>query len=68
MTKKNVHARTQADIDAYREKIFKSKEECRKKFAAQPFHEKLKTAKELYKFGLEFKKAKRVERKKQNAS
>ena len=45
----NIIAKNWKDIKKYREKIFKSKEECRKIFAEEPFEEKIKTAFELYK-------------------
>jgi len=48
----------QKDIEKYRERIFKSKEECRKIFAKESFEKKLKTAFELYKRGQYFKKFK----------
>lgn len=45
----NVVAKNQKEVEKYRRKIFKSKEECRKIFAKEPFERKLKTAFELYK-------------------
>jgi hypothetical protein len=44
----NKIAKNQKDIEKYREKIFKSKEECRKIFAKEPFEKKIKIAFELY--------------------
>ena len=55
----NVRAKNWEEVEKYREKIFKSKEECRKAFAKLPFEEKLKISNDLYKFGVEFKKAKK---------
>jgi len=40
--------RNQKKIDKFREMIFKSKEECRRIFAKEPFEKKIKTAFELY--------------------
>jgi hypothetical protein len=45
----NVVAKNQKDIERYRKKIFKAKEECRKIFAKEPFGKKIKIAFELYK-------------------
>lgn len=52
----NVTAKNRKDVEKYRKKIFKSKEECRKEFAKLPFEEKLRISKNLYKFAMEFKK------------
>ncbi len=41
-------ARNQKEVEKYRKKIFKSKEECRRIFAKEPFERKIKTAFELY--------------------
>ena len=38
----------QKKIEKIRQKIFKSKEECRQIFAKDPFEKKIKTAFELY--------------------
>ena len=38
----------QKEIEKIRQKIFKSKEECRQIFAKDPFEKKIKTAFELY--------------------
>lgn len=54
----NVVARNPREIQKYREKIFKSKEECRRVFAKEPFEKKIKTAFELYKEAEYFKKFK----------
>ncbi len=43
-------ARNAQEIEEYRQKIFKSKEECRKLFAKLPFDEKLKIVDELVEF------------------
>lgn len=53
-------ARNKKEVEKYRKKIFKSKEECRKIFAKEPFEKKLKTAFELYKIAEYLKKFKRV--------
>ena len=45
----NVVAKNQKDIEKYRKKIFKSKEECRRAFAKEPFGKKIEIAFELYK-------------------
>lgn len=44
----NIVAKNQEDVEKYREKVFKSKEECRKIFAKESFEKKIKTAFELY--------------------
>lgn len=59
----NIVAKNQEDIEKYREKIFKSKEDCRKIFAEEPFEEKIKTAFELYKRAEYLKKFKPLKRK-----
>ena len=46
---KNVFAKNQKDIEKYRKKIFKSKEECRRIFAKEPFKKKIEIAFNLYK-------------------
>ena len=40
--------KSQKEIEKYRQRIFKSKEECRRIFAREPFEKKIKTAFELY--------------------
>lgn len=45
----NIVAKNQKEVEKYRKKIFKSKEECRKIFAKESFEKKIKTAFELYK-------------------
>ena len=45
----NITAIKQKDIEKYREKIFKSKEKCRKIFSKEPFEKKIRIAFELYK-------------------
>lgn len=45
----NIVAKNQEEVEKYRKKIFKSKEECRKLFAEEPYDVKIKTAFELYK-------------------
>jgi len=44
----NIVAKNQKEVEKYRKKIFKSKEECRKTFAKESFEKKIKTAFELY--------------------
>jgi hypothetical protein len=58
----NVIAINQEDIEKYREKIFKSKEECRKIFAKEPFERKIRIAFELYKRAEYFKKFKQYKK------
>ncbi|MCS7231646.1 MAG: hypothetical protein RMJ67_05875 [Elusimicrobiota bacterium] len=41
--------KNQTEIERYRNKIFKSKDECRKIFAKKPFDEKLILSFRLYK-------------------
>lgn len=43
-----VIAKRKKDVEKYRNKIFKSKEECRKIFAKLPFEKKIKIAFKLY--------------------
>ncbi|PIZ13960.1 MAG: hypothetical protein COY53_02115 [Elusimicrobia bacterium CG_4_10_14_0_8_um_filter_37_32] len=43
-------AKNKQEIEEYRQKIFKSKEECRKLFAKLPFDKKLKIVDELVEF------------------
>jgi len=45
----NIVAKNQKEVEKYRKKIFKSKEECRIIFAKESFEKKIKTAFELYK-------------------
>ena len=40
--------RNQKSVEKIRQKIFQSKEECRRIFAKDPFEKKIKTAFELY--------------------
>jgi predicted outer membrane protein len=40
--------KNQNEVEAYRQAIFKSKEECRRVFAKEPFEKKIKTAFQLY--------------------
>lgn len=54
----NKIAKSMEEIEKYRDKIFKAKEESRKAFAKLPFEEKLRIANNLYKFGVKFKKLK----------
>lgn len=56
-----VFAKNKKEIEKFREKIFRAKEECRKEFANQPYEKKLKTAFELYKRFQYLKRFKRVE-------
>ena len=44
----NITAKNQKEVEKYRKKIFKSKEECRQIFTKEPFEKKIKTAFELY--------------------
>lgn len=44
----NLHNRNQKEIEKYRKKIFKSKEECREIFKKESFEKKIKTAFDLY--------------------
>lgn len=44
----NLVARNKKEVEKYRRKIFKAKEECRRIFAKEPFEKKIKTAFELY--------------------
>lgn len=44
----NMIAKNKKEIEKYRQRIFKSKEECRRIFAEEPFEKKIKTAFELY--------------------
>jgi len=44
----NTIAKNQKEVEKYRHRIFKSKEECRRIFAREPFEKKIKTAFELY--------------------
>ncbi len=55
-----VIAKNQKDIEKYRRKIFKSKEECRRIFAKEPFEKKIETAFKLYKRAEYLKKFKIV--------
>lgn len=50
--------RNQKELERVRNKIFKSKEECRQLFAKESFEKKLKTAFELYRQAEYFKKFK----------
>ncbi|PIU63051.1 MAG: hypothetical protein COS84_09990 [Armatimonadetes bacterium CG07_land_8_20_14_0_80_40_9] len=45
----NVRAKNWEEVEKYREKIFKSKEECRKAFAKLPFEKKIKIVMKLQK-------------------
>lgn len=54
-------AKNQKGVEAYRQRIFKSKEECRRVFAKEPFEKKIQTAFELYRQAEYLKKFKRVE-------
>jgi hypothetical protein len=45
----SIVAKNKKDVKKYLEKIFKSKEKCRKIFAKEPFEKKIKIAFELYK-------------------
>jgi len=54
----NLVARNQKEVEKYRQIIFKSKEECRRIFAREPFEKKIKTAFELYRRGKYLKKFK----------
>lgn len=51
-------AANQKKVEKYRRIIFKSKEECRRIFAGQPFEKKIKAAFELYRQAQYFKKFK----------
>ncbi len=62
----NKVAKNKKEVEKFREKIFKSKEECRKLFAIEPFDKKLKTAFELYKEYQYLKKFKPVRFKTKN--
>jgi len=44
----NIIAKNQKEVEKYRQMIFRSKEECRRIFAKEPFEKKIKTAFELY--------------------
>jgi len=44
----NTVAKNQKEVKKYRDKIFKSKQECRRIFAKEPYDVKIKTAFELY--------------------
>lgn len=44
----NLVAKNQKEVEKYRQIIFKSKEECRRIFAKEPFEKKIKMAFELY--------------------
>jgi hypothetical protein len=54
----NLVARNQKEVEKYRQIIFKSKEECRRIFAREPFEKKIKTAFELYRRAKYLKKFK----------
>ncbi|MEW5692734.1 MAG: hypothetical protein AB1765_05510 [Candidatus Hydrogenedentota bacterium] len=54
----NLVGKREKDIEKYRKKIFKSKEECRRIFAKEPFEKKIRLAFELYKRGEYLKKFK----------
>lgn len=54
----NIVAKDKREVEGYREKIFMSKEECRKIFAEEPFENKLRVAFELYKMAEYIKKIK----------
>jgi len=41
-------AKNQKEVEEYRQTIFKSKEECRRLFAEEPFENKIRIAFELY--------------------
>ncbi|MEW6620354.1 MAG: hypothetical protein AB1422_13640 [bacterium] len=56
----NVVATNQKDIERYRKKIFKSKEESRMIFAKEPFEKKIRIAFELYKRAKYLKKFKPI--------
>jgi len=57
---KNRVAKNQKEVEKYRRKIFRSKEECRKIFAQESFEKKVKIAFELYRRDKSFKKGKEV--------
>lgn len=44
----NTNARNRAAVEKYRKKIFRSKEECRRIFAGEPFEKKIRIAFDLY--------------------
>ncbi len=54
----SVIAKNQKDIERYRQKIFRSKEECRKIFAKESFEKKIRIAFGLYERAKFFKKFK----------
>ncbi len=56
----SVTVRNRKDIEKYRRKIFRSKEECRRIFAKEPFEKKIETAFKLYKRAEYLKKFKIV--------
>ena len=58
---RNVIARSHRDIEKYRDKIYKSKVACRKEWTELPFDEKLSISQRLHKFGVGFKKCKKIE-------
>jgi len=57
----NIIAKNQKEIESYRKKIFKSKEQCRKIFAKEPFEKKIKIAFEIYRRAEFLKKFKPIE-------
>lgn len=57
----NVTAKNWEEVEKYREKIFKSKEECRKVFAKLPFKEKIRIVEKLQKRAKFLKSFKSVE-------
>lgn len=44
----NLVVRNKKEVEKYRKKIFKAKDECRRIFAKEPYEKKIKTAFELY--------------------
>ena len=53
---KNKDVESRKEIEKYREKIFRAKEESRRAFAAEPFEKKLKIAFQLYEMAKYLKK------------
>ena len=58
---KNKFVSQKEDIEKYRERIFKSKEKCRKNFSKLPFDEKIKISFELSEISKYFKNFKRID-------
>ncbi len=54
----NLVAKNQKEVEKYRKRIFKSKEECRRIFAKEPFEKKIRTAFDLYRRAKYLKKFK----------